>query len=97
MNARGADVYLRPAGEHGLILISGLQDEGLERMKREGLAPAATIEVSPGRYEAWVKLSDKAVPESVLRVAQVGLAKRYGGDLDVDPTKRTLRSGGWRA
>ena len=80
MNAKGNDVYIRPAGEHGLVLVDDLKPQALERMKAEGFAPAATIETSPGNYQAWVKLSDKPLSADVRRIAAQGLAKRYGGD-----------------
>jgi hypothetical protein len=75
MNAKGNDVYIRPAGEHGLVLVDDLKPQALERMKAEGLAPAATIETSPGNYQAWVKLSDKPLSADVRRIAARELAK----------------------
>ena len=33
MNAKGNDVYIRPAGEHGLVLVDDLKPQALERMK----------------------------------------------------------------
>lgn len=80
MNAKGNDVYIRPAGEHGLVLVDDLKPQALERMKAAGFAPAATIETSPGNYQAWVKLSDKPLSADVRRIAAQGLAKQYGGD-----------------
>lgn len=80
MNAKGNDVYIRPAGEHGLVLVDDLKPQALERMKAEGFAPAATIETSPGNYQVWVKLSDKPLSADVRRIAAQGLAKQYGGD-----------------
>lgn len=80
MNAKGNDVYIRPAGEHGLVLVDDLKPQALERMKAEGFAPAATIETSPGNYQAWVKLSDKPLSADVRRIAARELAKQYGGD-----------------
>ena len=80
MNAKGNDVYIRPAGEHGLVLVDDLKTASLERMKSEGWNPAAVIETSPGNYQAWVKLSDKPLSADVRRIAAQGLAKQYGGD-----------------
>lgn len=80
MNAKGNDIYLRPAGEHGLVLIDDLTREALERLQRDGYAPAATLETSPGNYQAWVKLSEGALPAEVRRLAAQGLTKHYGGD-----------------
>ena len=81
MNARGADVHIRPIGEHGLVLIAGLKAESVERMRQEGFTPAATVEVSPGRYEAWVRLAEGGLTDEVRSVAAAGLAKSYGGDI----------------
>ena len=81
MNAKGGDVYIRPAGEHGLVLVGGIKAESIERMKQEGFTPAATVEVSPGRYETWVKLADGGLTDEVRRAAAAGLARRYGGDI----------------
>jgi hypothetical protein len=80
MNARGHDVYLRPAGAHGLVLVDDLKAEAIERMKQEGFAPAASVETSPDNYQAWVKLSDRPLSAEVRRLAAQELAKRYGGD-----------------
>jgi hypothetical protein len=80
MNAKGNDVYIRPAGEHGLVLVDDLKPQALERMKADGFAPAAIIETSPGNFQAWVKLSDKPLSADVRRIAARGLAKQYGGD-----------------
>lgn len=80
MNAKGNDVYIRPAGDHGLVLVDDLKPQALERMKADGFAPAATIETSPGNYQAWVKLSETPLSADVRREAAKELATRYGGD-----------------
>ena len=83
INARGSGVHIRPAGEHGLVLVGGLKAEAIERMKQDGFTPAATIEVSPGRYEAWIKLKDAkdgVLTAEVRSAAAAGLARNYGGD-----------------
>ncbi len=80
MNAKGNDVYIRPAGEHGLVLVDDLKPQALERMKADGLDPAAIIETSPGNYQAWIKLSDSPLSADVRRIAAQDLARRYGGD-----------------
>lgn len=80
MNARGHDVSIQPAGEHSLVLLAGLTGPTLERMEHEGWTPAATIETSPGTYQAWVKLSEAPVSAPVREVAARELAQHYGGD-----------------
>lgn len=95
MNARGNDIYVRPAGEHGLVLVDDLKLAALERMKDNGFAPAATLETSPGNYQAWVKLSDQAVSAEVRRLAAQGLAKHYGGDLNSADSRHYGRLAGF--
>ena len=80
MNARGHDIAIRPAGEHGLVLVAGLRSDGVARMAAAGWTSAATIETSPGRYEAWVKLSEQPVEPVVRQAGAVYLSKSYGGD-----------------
>lgn len=80
MNARGNDIYVRPAGAHGLVLLDDLNTQALARMEADGFAPAATIETSPGNYQAWVKLSDDPLPVNVRQIAATQLAQHYGGD-----------------
>ena len=80
MNAQGHDVYIRPAGEYGLVLVDDLKPQALERMKATGFAPAATLETSPGHYQAWVKLADQPLSDEVRRLAAQGLAEQYGGN-----------------
>ena len=82
MNAKGNDIYIRPAGEHGLVLVDDLKPEALKAMHNRGYTPAATVETSPGNYQAWVKLSDKPVSAETRRIAAQELAKTFGGDLN---------------
>jgi hypothetical protein len=82
MNARGNDIYVRPDGDHGLVLIDDLKPDALERMQRTGYAPAAILETSPGNFQAWVKLSEAPLSVAVRTRAARGLAQHYGGDLN---------------
>lgn len=95
MNAKGNDVYIRPAGGHGLVLVDDLKPQALERMKAEGFAPAAIIETSPGNYQAWVKLSDKPLSADVRRIAARELTKRYGGDMNSADSRHYGRLAGF--
>ena len=91
MNARGHDVSIQPAGEHSLVLLDGLTGPTLERMEHEGWTPAATIETSPGTYQAWVKLSEAPVSAPVRELAAQGLAAHYEADslgAEIEPTGR---------
>jgi hypothetical protein len=80
MNAKGHGVFVRPAGDHGLVLVDELKAEGVDRMKRSGFAPAVTLETSPGVYQAWVKLADAAVSAEARDLVARSLAKEYGGE-----------------
>jgi hypothetical protein len=75
MNAQGGDIYLRPFDSPQLLLVEALNAEALEDMRMQGLAPALTIETSPGRFQAWVKLSDHPLPEELRKHAVSGLAR----------------------
>ena len=95
MNAKGNDIYIRPAGEHGLVLVDDLKPDVLDQMKQDGYQPAATIETSPGNYQAWVKFSDQAQPPDVRCFAAQGLAKKYGGDMNSADSRHYGRLAGF--
>ena len=95
MNAKGNDVYIRPAGEHGLVLVDDLTADKISRMAKDGFPSAATIETSPGNYQAWIKLSDKALSDNARTVAARSLAKHYGGDLNSADSKHYGRLAGF--
>lgn len=77
MNAQGSDIYIRPIDGPELMLADGLDAESLERIRSKGLAPAAVIETAPGCFQAWVKLSDRPVPEEQRQPAASGLARMF--------------------
>ena len=81
-NLNGSDIYVRPKGSQGLVLVDDLSSRTIERMRSQGDAPAAIVETSPDNYQVWVRVSERGIASDVAtRVAQ-GLAKRYGGDLN---------------
>lgn len=80
MNFKGSDIYIRPAGSVGLVLLDDLTRGTIERMKADGLTPAAVIETSPLNFQSWVRVSEQPIEENLAtRVAKI-LAARYGGD-----------------
>jgi hypothetical protein len=79
MNAKGNDVYIRPTGQHGVILIDGLKAENVSTMWQKGFEPAVTVESRPGVFQAWVTLSNKSVSDQARQLATTGLAKAVTG------------------
>lgn len=81
-NARGADIYVRPAGEQnaGLVLVDDLTRGQLGRMNSEGMTPAAVVETSPANYQAWVRVSPSPLAPEVATATAAALARRYEGD-----------------
>src|SRR2546425_11723957 len=53
-NAKGAHIYVRPAGFHALSLIDDLSAKALERMKAEVFEPAVVVETSLDNFQAWL-------------------------------------------
>jgi len=84
MNARGYDVWMRPEGEHGLVLLAGLSPIDLQRLRERGFNPAAVVETGREQYQAWLKLSQQPLEDPVRRLAAQGLVRglvREGANL----------------
>jgi hypothetical protein len=77
MNAQGGDIYLRPLDGPELLLVDALDAEAVKDMRRQGLAPAVTVETSSGRFQAWVKVSEHPLPEGVRKPTVAGLARGF--------------------
>ncbi len=80
MNARGSDIFVRPAGSSGVVLLDDLSARALKQLERDGLAPAAVTETGAGNYQAWMRLSNQPLLPDVQTEAARELAERYGGD-----------------
>jgi len=80
MNARGADLFVRPAEPGGLVLVDDVKREALGQMVADGFAPAVVTETNAENHQAWVRLSDGPVTRDIAAEAAWGLAQRYGGD-----------------
>jgi hypothetical protein len=79
MNARGHEVFIRPAGQHSLILVDALSAENLAAMRREGFEPSVVVECKPGMHQAWVALSARPVADRVRQLAAEALARGFRG------------------
>lgn len=93
MNVRGNNIFVRPNGEHGLALVHSLKDKDIVSMRNKGFAPAISVELAGNEFQAWVKLSDRALPDGVRRLAEAGLAHAFGGAVN----RRILDGYGWLA
>lgn len=95
MNARGHDIHIRPVGEHALVMLDGLAPAAVERLRRDGLAPAAEIDTGTGTRQVWLKLSDQPVPEPVRLAAAAVLVEQYGGDREAAERQQSGRLAGF--
>jgi hypothetical protein len=75
MNAQGSDIYLRPLHGPELLLVDALNADAVNDMYGRGFIPAVTVETSPGRFQAWVKLSDHRLSKELREHAVSGLAR----------------------
>ena len=78
-NARGAHIYIRPAGEHRYTVLDDLAAESVERLSADGYEPCAVVETSLGNFQAWLK-HDDVYPAPLSTFIAQALAKRYGAD-----------------
>jgi hypothetical protein len=78
-NARGAHIYIRPAGEHGFTVLDDLKLDSVNRFAGDGFEPCAVVETSIGNFQAWLK-HDDVYPAPLSTFIAQSLAKRYGAD-----------------
>jgi len=78
-NARGAHIYIRPAGEHRFSVLDDLNSDSVAQLTGDGLEPCAVIETSLGNFQAWLK-HDDVYPAPMSTFIAQNLAKRYGAD-----------------
>jgi len=79
-NRKGADIFIRPEGSVGLILVDDVDEAALGRMVTDGLTPAVIVETSPLNHQAWVRLSPMPIEPVLASAAARLLADRYDGD-----------------
>ena len=51
-NARGAHIYIRPAGEHRFTMLDDLSQDSVDKLTADGFEPCAVVETSPGNFRA---------------------------------------------
>lgn len=79
-NLHGQDIYIRPKGSRGLVLVDDLTPDATRRMTADGIEPSAVIETSPGNFQAWVRVSKEPIPERLATAVARELAREYAGD-----------------
>ena len=85
-NSEGCDVYIQPyAGNQnaGYILVDLDRADPMvvDVMRANGHDPCVVLQTSPGRLQAWIRLSTAPLEPAVATAAGKHLARRYGGDL----------------
>lgn len=83
-NAKGADIYVRPAGDknQGIILVDDINHGSLERMKSSGFEPASVVETSPQNFQVWVRVSKEPLAPELATGISKGIAKHFDADLN---------------
>lgn len=85
-NREGYDVYFRPyadAANAGYILLD-LDHSApgiLARLRAQGHEPSVLIQTSPGRLQAWVRVSPEPLPPKLATLIAKRLAQIYAADL----------------
>ena len=78
-NEKGNTIEVRPSGEHGLSLISGLSHQQVEAGKVAGYEPALVVEYAPDRFQVWLKHDRKLLADAAARASHF-LCQKLGGD-----------------
>lgn len=83
MSARRFDVSIRPDPASGVILLKGLDADGIKKLEAVGLQPAAVIDIA-GKKEAWIatgaKLSTDERTALTKRLETItGVEQKHGG------------------
>ena len=93
-NARGAHIYIRPAGEHRYTILDDLSFESVSRLSADGYEPCAVVETSTGNFQAWLKHT-QVYPAALSTLAAQTLARRYRADPNAADWRRFGRLPGF--
>lgn len=83
MSARRFDVSIRPDPAAGVILLKGLDADGIKKLEAIGLQPAAVVDIA-GKKEAWIATGAKLSTDERTALMQrleglVGVEQKHGG------------------
>ena len=80
MNVQGNDILVKPIGESSVVMVDGLNKDQMNAMHVKDGGPAVAIQVSPDKYQAFVKVGTEAIPAQQRREIAKELTERFGGD-----------------
>ena len=82
-NAQGHNILIRPYYHPlpGLVLVSELRKDAIDRMRADGYEPTVTLETAPDQYQVWVRVGERITKSRRDDLARY-LAEQYGGNLD---------------
>lgn len=78
-NANGCHIYGRPYSTR-FVLIDDVIDEGLAKLKSDGLVPSAVVETSPDNFQVWLTVSDVELSVPVATQIAKLLEREYSTD-----------------
>jgi hypothetical protein len=78
-NARGAQIFVRPHGEHRLSLLDDLTSSAILELKHSGFDPAVVVETSQRNFQAWLN-HGRVLSRDLTTQAARELARRFAGD-----------------
>ncbi|WP_434782841.1 DNA-primase RepB domain-containing protein [Ferrovum myxofaciens] len=90
------DVYIRRAApcDHPFVLVDDIDMGTIDKMVRDGIAPAISIETSHENYQAVIRFV-RDLPPSIRKSAARALVKKYGGDLGSADADHFFRAAGF--
>jgi len=74
---QGAKITMRPLDSR-YVLAHNLNDTEVDEFKQSGLPPSVVVETAPGKYQAWVKLSDEPIEPELSKRLTDRFAEVYG-------------------
>lgn len=80
-NEKGNSIEVRPHGEHGLSLISGLSNQQVHDAKVSGYEPALVVAYATDRFQLWLNHDRKLLADAATQVSQK-ICRRLGGDCE---------------
>ena len=83
-NEKGAEVLFRPAGDSPSVLVSGVSSHRLSELRRNGLDPAAVVNVGAGQREVWFRHRE-TLDRAEANLVQAILANEVRGRAPKEP------------